>query len=906
MARIDLDLNNTDLIYDDDAIDKNLNKKLCSGYGQYHSPINKTKPQEYITITLSDIISMVKNPQSIDKEKAQWFIPSTLKSRVHKEQRDNGKFYALWADIDEIGDILFYEISQSIKSILPPETFIICYTSSSATPIKQKSRIIIPLKEAVSGVEFNILQIILNDKLQELGITPDRTAERYGQICFMPNKGIIDHKKERFEIFYQSEIAGQEDQLFNHSLCWNREIEQHKERLKIEAEEQKARQERARQQVQDRIDSGELNPVQAYKDAYPIETALSMYGYKRYSQKWLSPNSESGQAGVIVKDGKWISSHGSDANIGKAYKGGTWGDAFDLFVYYDCHNDIERAVVEAGNMFYIDGKTINKHKQIEYKKNEERILFEQNERQQAKTAAEPPIDYSNPEHWEDPEPIEQKLLPVESLPDEAIPTPFKGWIYDISKRWSVPLDFPFISTLIVASSIIGTGATVRPKKCDDWTVFPNLWGGIIGDPSVMKSPVLTEIVGKSIGRLEVDASNKFQQKIKEFKTDKTIFDLTLETKKTKIKKALKDGDDISSLKQELEELNKNIMDSPTEQRFLVNDCTIEKFVELNRANPRGLLFYRDELIGFFKKLDKDGNESDRAFVLEAWNGNGKYTQDRIARGTVSTNLCMSLIGGIQPDKITDYLLNAINGDNDGFVQRLQLMVYPDKNKWKFVDEYPNTEAKNNFYRIIEKLAAMQEDDFIQAGATMPEGEKIPCFKFDDDAYELFKEWITTLQAKIENPDDHNIIKEHLTKYRSLMPSLALIYHLIEIADKGYIKYEGKYINGGKIPLHCTRQAIRCTEYLEKHARRIYSMAIKSADTCAKNLAEKIIKKNVKEPFTTRDIYRKGWSSLNTNELAQQAIDYLIESDWLKSEEATKGKRKYTQYLINPKVFTLDI
>ncbi|MBF0231130.1 MAG: DUF3987 domain-containing protein [Desulfamplus sp.] len=243
--------------------------------------------------------------------------------------------------------------------------------------------------------------------------------------------------------------------------------------------------------------------------------------------------------------------------------------------------------------------------------------------------------------------------------------------------------------------------------------------------------------------------------------------------------------------------------------------------------------------------------------------------------------------------------------NDGLVQRLQLMVYPDIDKWQFVDRYPDTEAKNNFFRIIEKLATMNESDFIEAGATMPEGEKSPCFRFDDDAYKLFTKWIINLQRKIEDSDEHNIIKEHLTKYRSLMPSLALIYHLIEIADKGYSEYHGKYINGGDIPEHCTRQAISCTDYLETHARRIYTTAIKSADTCAINLADKIIKGKVAQPFTVRDIYRKGWSCLNTTELAQQAIEYLIESDWLKSENVKKGKRTFAQYHINPKVLNLN-
>ena len=64
------------------------NEKLCSGNGQYYSPKNKT----FLTVTISEIISSLDNPPSVPKEKSLWIIPSTLKSRVHAEQREKGKF----------------------------------------------------------------------------------------------------------------------------------------------------------------------------------------------------------------------------------------------------------------------------------------------------------------------------------------------------------------------------------------------------------------------------------------------------------------------------------------------------------------------------------------------------------------------------------------------------------------------------------------------------------------------------------------------------------------------------------------------------------------------------------------------------------------------------------------------
>jgi len=47
-----------------------------------------------------------------------------------------------------------------------------------------------------------------------------------------------------------------------------------------------------------------------------------------------------------------------------------------------------------------------------------------------------------------------------------------------------------------------------------------------------------------------------------------------------------------------------------------------------------MLVLRDELSGWLRALDKPGREGDREFYLEAWNGTGSYTVDRIGRGTI--------------------------------------------------------------------------------------------------------------------------------------------------------------------------------------------------------------------------------------------------------------------------------
>ncbi|SLM31040.1 hypothetical protein MTBBW1_2620004 [Desulfamplus magnetovallimortis] len=524
-------------------------------------------------------------------------------------------------------------------------------------------------------------------------------------------------------------------------------------------------------------------------------------------------------------------------------------------------------------------------------------------------------DDSTPEEWPEPLEIKQSLLPVMELPDKAIPVPFKAWIKDIAYRWAVPKDFPFIAAILTTGSIIGTGCRVRPKQKDDWEVVPNTWGGVIAPPSKKKTPVLSEIVNKSIGKLQKKADKEFEKENKSYEAEKFILDTRIKFKKKEIEECIKneikaevkdaenkpDGSKkensaktLNELRQELNDLEECKVGAPKQKIYKVNACTMEKFAELCGENPKGLMYFADELIKIFLNWERDEKEgkATKAFFMESHEGKQPYTDAKIGRGVISAKyICSTVIGGIQPEKIFRFLrASMLEGDNDGSVQRLQMMVYPDVIPWKYVDEYPNSEARIKFYEIIETLSEM---DFEFYGAT--KGEDAPYFKFSPDAQKIFIEWFYDLMQKVENEEEEPIISEHLGKYPSLMPSLALIYHLIEIAY-GSSK-------GGDIPKHCAIQAAVCCEYLESHARRIYGMVTNAGEIHGEKLAKKIQEGKVTEPFTARDVYRKGWQMLKDKESVESAIECLIEKHWIREDcsgTSTDGGRPSVKYFINPK------
>src|SRR5262249_16019972 len=136
-----------------------------------------------------------------------------------------------------------------------------------------------------------------------------------------------------------------------------------------------------------------------------------------------------------------------------------------------------------------------------------------------------------------------------------------------------------------------------------------------------------------------------------------------------------------------------IPEEPMPPRLIANDATVPALCEVLRANPNGVLVFRDELAGLIAELDREGMEGSRGFYLTGWSGKEGHTQDRILRGT---NLrvpfvCLSVLGGIQPARVAPLLRDSIaTGGGDGFLARFSLTVWPDSpGEYRSIDRDPN-------------------------------------------------------------------------------------------------------------------------------------------------------------------------------------------------------------------------
>jgi putative DNA primase/helicase len=329
--------------------------------------------------------------------------------------------------------------------------------------------------------------------------------------------------------------------------------------------------------------------------------------------------------------------------------------------------------------------------------------------------------------------------------------------------------------------------------------------------------------------------------------------------------------------------------SPHQKRLLLTDSTVEKLHEILAQNPAGVLVVRDELTGLLAQMERPGRETERAFYLQAWNGNSGFTMDRIGRGSIYVPaVCISLLGNIQPARLRWYLAQTVDGgpNDDGLFQRFQILVWPDLPRtWRLVDRPPNNIAVAQMERIYNVLANLSADDPVQ-------------LRFSPYAQQLFFAWLSDLEGKVRGPGLAPIFASHLAKYRSLMPTVAGIFSLVDSAARPEA-LSGNLLIG----LEHARQAAALCEYLEAHARRIYACVASPELWAARELGRHIQADDLPDVFTTRAVYQHGWAGLDGPERTRCALAQLEEANWVRQlENLSTGKGRPSQeWQINPKV-----
>lgn len=492
--------------------------------------------------------------------------------------------------------------------------------------------------------------------------------------------------------------------------------------------------------------------------------------------------------------------------------------------------------------------------------------------------------------WPVPREIKTELPPAPAFDANVLlPQTLANFVLDEADRMPCAPDYIAAALIVCLGSVIGARCGIKPKRRDDWIMTPNLFGGIVGDPSAKKSPALGTVT-RFLDRLEAKEAEKLEEAQKVYAAEMAAYEAHQSAVKASMKKAATgkpDQDKMALAMADMQALEEP--EPPHQRRFKSNDSTVEKLGDLLVDNPQGLLVFRDELIGLLASWEKEGREGDKAFYLEGWNGTASFNIDRIARGSLHIkNLCLSVFGGIQPELLERYLAGMASSlDNDGRIQRFQVLVYPEAVPWEWRDRYPVQGAREAVRDLFDRLATF---DPVQDGAAPADDfVKLPHFHFDDAAQEIFVAWCTELHTVHIANEQNPLMRQHFGKFEKLFCSIALILHLAEDAI-------------GPVRADSALRAAAWCEYLTAHARRVYGLVEAAKVSTARMVGRRIAEGKLLDGFTVRDVVRKQWTGVTTAMHAESALAALEENGWIHGAETDNPTgRPTTRYYVNPHV-----
>ncbi len=175
-------------------------------------------------------------------------------------------------------------------------------------------------------------------------------------------------------------------------------------------------------------------------------------------------------------------------------------------------------------------------------------------------------------------------------------------------------EFLFTTLLPAAASRIGSAAQVVIKPSAKYTQPMVFWTADVSGSGTLKTPAQRVILDPLIA-LEKEAHAVYQAELENYE---------------RIKAA---GTTIPK---------------PIRQRYITKDSTLETLQRIHAENPRGILYYRDELAGSIKVRNqyRSGYGADEEAELDQWNG-AAVIVDRAEKSICLPNSAISRTGSIQ-------------------------------------------------------------------------------------------------------------------------------------------------------------------------------------------------------------------------------------------------------------------
>jgi hypothetical protein len=476
--------------------------------------------------------------------------------------------------------------------------------------------------------------------------------------------------------------------------------------------------------------------------------------------------------------------------------------------------------------------------------------------------------------------IEDDRAPAPGLDDEALPAGWGNWIADEAEARGCPHDYVAAGLIAAASSWIGNSRDIGATST--WTEPPHLWFALVGAPSTGKTPALRPFVEVSRA-IEREAEPAWHAASADHVKQAEVAKVEEEQWRNAVRAAAKDQTTPPDRPPGADPPT-----APPRPRVIAMDATTEELQCLLAEQPRGLLYMRDELVGWLGNHDRYGGKGgDRAFFLEAWNG-GAYVADRVKyhnRPVRIERTSLAILGGMQPDR----LRQALAGADDGLAARLAY-VWPNPVSVSSLARDGDTQAfirRDLLMRAARYLCALRMD-------SASSGERVPrTLRLDRDAFDLFDELRRESMERARTSRGLAAGWHGKTPGRALRVALAYEFLTLAVtssADPQAVSADAMVRAGGYL------------DYLAGMLDRVTAgLTLGCAEADAATIARHLLAVRPGE-VNERALYqRSGWAWLRDAKRRAAAFSVLVEAGFVRAATRASNGRRRGDWLVSPRL-----
>jgi|Deesub1362B_J571_1020462.scaffolds.fasta_scaffold00223_27 hypothetical protein len=203
---------------------------------------------------------------------------------------------------------------------------------------------------------------------------------------------------------------------------------------------------------------------------------------------------------------------------------------------------------------------------------------------------------------------DRSIIPIVPFPFEALPQSLKDFVFKVAESHHVDPSLVACLVLAMLSGLIGNAVRIIPKK--GWEEPPFLWVVVVAPSGYGKSPVINTLA-------------------------RPIHDIQRKLYKESLNS--KEGSDEST--------------ETTFKQIIVADTTFEALADVMHRNPKGVVFWKDEIGGLILSLNQYKTRGDdKQRLLELWNAN-PWIISRKSKSLYIPYTGAAIIGGLPPDEL---------------------------------------------------------------------------------------------------------------------------------------------------------------------------------------------------------------------------------------------------------------